>query len=346
MATRRDVALRAGVSEATVSYTLSGKRTISPATQARVRQAMDELGYQPHTLATALAGGSSPVVAVLFPVSERAISNADMEYVLGAASAARAAGLHVLLWPTTDDEVADVVNVHRSGLIGGVVLMEVLLDDPRVVALTEAGVPCALIGRTAEEDEIPFVDRDFDAVAEVAVAHLAELGHEEVWFLSGPKQVSDRRFGALVRAETAFRASCRRHGIRGSVRNAAPMPGEGARVAAAIGKAARRPTALVGLNVEATLGLLQAAPHAGISVPRDLSVVSIGTPEPWAAAAEPPLTSVSAPASGMGAAALHQLVDRMNGSASVDQHALFAGEFILRESTAPPPLVTPAKGTL
>lgn len=335
MATRKDVALLAGVSEATVSYTLSGKRTISPATQERVRRAMTELGYQPHTMAQALAGGSSPVIAVLFPVAERGISNADMEYVLGAAAAAQAAGRHALLWPTTGDDVADVVAVHRSGLIGGVLLMEVLLDDRRVTALVEAGVPCALIGRTGGADGAPFVDRDFDAAVELAVAHLAGLGHREVWFLSGPKRLVQRGFGAPVRAENAFRASCRSHGLRGSVRYAEALPEEGGRVVAAVGKAARRPTALVSLNVEATLGLLQSAPHAGLAIPEQLSVVAIGTPEPWAAASEPPLTSISTPAADMGAAALHQLVDRIDGREATDRQALFTGELVVRRSTAP-----------
>ena len=334
MATRKDVARRAGVSEATVSYTLSGKRTISAATQERVRQAMAELGYQPHTLAQALAGGSSQVIAVLFPVAERGISNADMEYVLGAAAAAREAGRHVLLWPTTGDDVTDVVAVHRSGLVGGVVLMEVLLDDRRVVDLTEAGVPCALIGRTGEADGIPFVDRDFDASTELAVAHLAELGHRDVWFLSGPKRLVQRGFGAPVRAERGFREACSRHGVRGSVRYAEALPEAGSRVAAAVLKAARRPSALVSLNVEATLGLLQSAPHAGLAIPDELSVVSIGVPEPWAAASEPPLTSISTPAAEMGATALHQLIDLIGGGAETDRQSLFSGELVARGSTA------------
>lgn len=337
MPTRKDVARLAGVSEATVSYTLSGKRTISAATQERVREAMVELGYQPHTMAQALAGGSSPVIAVLFPVAERGISNADMEYVLGAAAAARAAGRHVLLWPTTGDDVADVVAVHRSGLVGGVVLMEVLLDDQRVTALAEAGVPCALIGRTSEDGGIPFVDRDFDASVELAVAHLAEQGHRDVWFLSGPKRLVQKGFGAPVRAEAAFRESCRRHDVRGAVKYAEALPEEGGRIARAVTKAARRPSAVVSLNVEATLGLLQSAPHAGLVIPDHLSVVSIGTPEPWAAASEPPLTSISTPAAEMGAAALHHLVDRMGGRVADDQHALFTGELVARRSTAPAP---------
>lgn len=337
MPTRRDVARLAGVSEATVSYTLSGKRTISTATQERVRQAMAELGYQPHTLARALAGGSSPIIAVLFPVAERAISNADMEYVLGAAAAARAVGHHVLLWPTSSHDIADVVSVYQSGLIGGVMLMEVLLDDSRVISLAEAGVPLALIGRTRHDsDDIPYVDRDFAAAADVAVAHLAALGHSRIWFLSGPKRLIEKGFGAPVRAEDAFRRACATRGVAGVVKHAETEPSEGTRLARSVRNAARPPSAIVSLNVEATLGLLQAAPHAGLHIPGDVSVVSMGTPEPWAESAQPQLTAISAPAAEMGAAVLHQLISRISGEIRPDVQHLFAGNFVIRKSTSAP----------
>ena len=59
MVTARDVAKRAGVSQATVSYVMSGSRPISEATKKRVRKAMDELGYVPNINARSLAGGKS-----------------------------------------------------------------------------------------------------------------------------------------------------------------------------------------------------------------------------------------------------------------------------------------------
>ena len=60
--TQRDVARAAGVSVATVSYVLSGKRggcAISPATEARIRRAAEELGYQKNADAAALSASTS-----------------------------------------------------------------------------------------------------------------------------------------------------------------------------------------------------------------------------------------------------------------------------------------------
>jgi len=64
--TLRDVAAASGVSRATASFVLrdSPNQTISPATQARVRQAAHDLGYVPHGIARALREGSSRIVVL------------------------------------------------------------------------------------------------------------------------------------------------------------------------------------------------------------------------------------------------------------------------------------------
>ena len=70
MVTARDVAKRAGVSQATVSYVMSGSRPISEATKKRVRKAMDELGYVPNINARSLAGGKVGIIGVLVHMDE------------------------------------------------------------------------------------------------------------------------------------------------------------------------------------------------------------------------------------------------------------------------------------
>ena len=166
MATRADVARLAGVSPATVSYAISGKAPISEETRDRVYAAMRELQYTPNVMAQALAGRRSRIIAMLLPSQERALSNADMEYMLGAASAARELGYHLLLWPTVDRDVEEVVALGQAGLLDGVILMEVRMQDERVALLRDAKVPFSLIGRTADEHEEPlFSDRDFEGAA-------------------------------------------------------------------------------------------------------------------------------------------------------------------------------------
>lgn len=337
--TRKDVARRAGVSEATVSYTLSGKRTISAATQAKVRRAMADLGYRPHALAQALAGGGSPIIALLFPVAERGISNADLEYVLGAASAARELGFHLLLWPAEDRDVEDVTGLHQSGLVGGVMLMEVRLSDERVAVLRAAGVPLALIGRTADEDgwAPAYADRDFAGAAGLAVDYLVDLGHQHLGFLSGPERLITAGYGAPSRAEEGFRDACGRRGVRGVIVSCETTIAAGRALAVALARDPARPTALVCLNEEATVGLTQALPQTGLVIPDDLSLVSLGTPESWADSVSPALTTIAAPAREMGGSAVRQLIAEITGQDEPGaEQQLWLGTLTPRDSSAPP----------
>jgi DNA-binding LacI/PurR family transcriptional regulator len=62
MVTLAEVARHAGVSASTVSYVLSGKRSISDTTRRRVQQSIQELGYHPHAGARALASSRSNII--------------------------------------------------------------------------------------------------------------------------------------------------------------------------------------------------------------------------------------------------------------------------------------------
>lgn len=339
MVTRADVARSAGVSEATVSYVLSRKRTISEPTRLRVLAAMDELGYAPNAVARALAGRRTHVIALLMPTQERSINYADMEYLMGGAQAAREAGYRLLIWPTADGHADDALELARDGLIAGVLLMEVRVDDDRVDVLSRAGIPVGLIGRRGGGvgDRI-YADRDFDGALTIAVVHLRELGHTRIAFVSGSQRSRDMRFAAVVRAEEAFSAAMSAVGLVGNIFHADGSIASGKRLAIEIAAMSSRPTAIIGLNADDTHGLVIGAHAAGLSVPDDLSIVSIGTPSAFAEGTEPALTTVSPPAQAIGAAATRMLIRSIEQPRDepVARH-LFAGELVIRGSSCPPP---------
>src|SRR5690606_30225337 len=66
-ATIRDVAARAGVSIATVSRVLRGNVPVTPATRARVVEAIKELGFRPSVLGRSLAEGRHAANGIVFP---------------------------------------------------------------------------------------------------------------------------------------------------------------------------------------------------------------------------------------------------------------------------------------
>ena len=83
MATLADVARQAGVAMSTVSYVLSGKRSVSDDTKDRVHRAIEELGYHPHAGARALASSRSNVLALIVPLRSDTYVPVMMEIAIG-----------------------------------------------------------------------------------------------------------------------------------------------------------------------------------------------------------------------------------------------------------------------
>src|SRR5699024_10073822 len=129
MTTIDDVARRAGVSASTVSYALSGKRTISAATRSRVEKAIAELGYTPHAGARALASARTNVLALMAPLRPDVDVSVIMQFVTGVVTKARSHDYDVLL--LTQEDAAGLSRV-ASGMVDGLILMDVEAKDQRI----------------------------------------------------------------------------------------------------------------------------------------------------------------------------------------------------------------------
>src|SRR3712207_1704701 len=124
MPTMVDVAKRAGVSLSTVSYALSGARSISEETRQRIFAAMGELGYKPHALARGLVSKRSRIIALLFPTSERGLGLTELEFVTSSAAAATEQGYHLVLWSSALYDPNELEHLIQQGLVDGVIVME------------------------------------------------------------------------------------------------------------------------------------------------------------------------------------------------------------------------------
>src|SRR5215213_2250370 len=113
MATMADIAERAGVALSTVSYVLSGKRSVSEETKQRVFRAIAELDYQPHALARGLASKRTKTIALLFPVLAKGHSEMRLEFVAQAAEVAAEHGYAFLLWSAPDND-AEILQTNEN----------------------------------------------------------------------------------------------------------------------------------------------------------------------------------------------------------------------------------------
>ena len=139
MVTLAEVAQHAGVSASTVSYVLSGKRSIS-APPGSGSSEHPQLGYHPNAGARALASSRSNIIALMVPLRTDMYVPVMMEIAIAVATTARTHGYDVLL--LTGEEGPDAVRrVAGSGLADAMILMDVELDDERLPLLRETGPP-------------------------------------------------------------------------------------------------------------------------------------------------------------------------------------------------------------
>ncbi len=148
MATIKDVARRAQVSTATVSYVLNGTGVVSEPTRARVLAAVAELGYQPNHSARALRTRSHTIGIVAPGIAGRLADPATAELLAGLSEAATTAGYCLLIASPTAAESEDelALRLARSGRVDGLVVFDLRRDDERPARLAAAGVPTIAIG--------------------------------------------------------------------------------------------------------------------------------------------------------------------------------------------------------
>ena len=347
MVTMQDVARRAGVALSTVSASLTGSRPVSAATRARVTAAMDELGYRRNALARGLASRRSHVLALTYPVGDSGLSRTSAEFVLGAAEVAQQRGYQLVLWPFAVDDAQGIVEVARQGLADGVLLMEVHLDDVRVPALREAGVPVALIGRTRGDADLPAVDVDFETTLTEAVAHLADLGHRRIAFVNHAAHRVTEGHGPTVRASAAYRAAMADRGLSPvEVHADESVAGGRAALAGLLDgdlfdsdhpDAAERPTAVITMNEDATFGVVAELAARGVAVPGGLSVLAVVSSPAVAGQTVPPLTTMHAPGARLGAAGVDALLTLLDDG-STPPPALVPCRLVDCGSTGPAPV--------
>jgi LacI family transcriptional regulator len=330
-----DVARHAGVAVSTVSYVLSGKRTISAGTKQRVLDSVRELGYHPNAGARALASSRSNVIALVLPLRAGMHLPVLMQFTSAVVIAARRHDHDVLL-VTADEGPEGISRVAASAMVDGLVLMDVEMHDPRVPLLRGLDQPSVLIGFPAQNAGVTCVDLDFQEAGRMCVEHLAALGHRDIALLGAPRAVYQRDTGFARRTMAGFSAAVQQHRLQAVISSCEEVPDAVHHTMAAL--LARRPdlTAIVVHNEAAVGNVLVALGRLGRRVPDDVSVVAI-CPDEVAERVTPSLSSVLVPAEDVGRQAVELLMRKLHGL-EVEDATLLPPRLTPRESTARPPL--------
>ncbi|WEG09395.1 LacI family DNA-binding transcriptional regulator [Microbacterium horticulturae] len=299
MVTIADVARAAGVSISTVSYVMSGKRTISQETRDRVAEAIADLEYSPHASARSLASRSTNVIGLQAPLRAGVDVHVVMQIVAGIVTEARSLQYDILL--LTSDDASGLSHAARASMVDALLVMDVESDDPRIKTLEGLDVPSVLIGLPAGADGLVCVDFDFEAAGRLAAHRLAELGHRRVALFGAPAEVLERHTSYADRLVRGFLSACDELALVGSV-HACPTGAESTQVVDAV--LAAEPS-LSGILIHNEGALPHIAAHLASSA-HELGVIAL-CPAEIAQTVSGLADSIAIPAEGIGAAAADAL---------------------------------------
>ncbi len=322
--TRNDVARYAGVSTAVVSYVINdGPKPVAAATAARVRRAIQVLGYRPNLSARALRSGLTRMLALV--VSD--ISNPFFaDYALQIQSEADSRGYAVLMANAHGDPVIesqiidDLIDRQADGLI----LASVGVSPERANSIREVGLSTVVIDTAIPVPGLASVGCDVSEGSRSVVEHLITVhGHEQVALVIGQGVP-----GADLR-EQGWLAATRAAGLPDGPIARRPFTRQGGYAGAMHLLAARNPpTAIFASSDLQAVGVLRALQSSGRRVPQDVAVIGFdGTME--SEFTSPPLTVAQQPVREMAQSAVRRVLSDF----PMDEgHQTFPMSLVIRES--------------
>lgn len=337
--TIKDVALRAGVTTATVSFTLSGKRKASPKTKEAVFKAAEELGYLPNPHAQRLAnGGCEKTISLLWTI-DLGISTEQASFIE-----------HRL------DEAGYSVETHATPTY----VSDAGAKQAQLVSALCRQKPRAIICRSRELDEASFSqlrryeqdggivvcyggtdNKSFDHVVfnrgdsiYQAASYLLELGHRKIGLSDHAHDLrpKDPAFVGFRRALGERKVEVRDEWLWANC----CYENAGACLAEKFLKLEDRPTAMCIINDVTASTFVTQLHRAGVRVPHDVAVVGHDD-TPAARHALVPLTTVSHPVEGIARPIIKMLLSRLEGSYNGPPRCIeVKGDLVARDSTATP----------
>ncbi len=336
--TIRDVAQAAGVSLSSVSRALNGGKHVSARIARDVAAAADRLGYQPDFTARSLRTRTSGMVGCL--VSDIA-NPLNATIVCAAEARLRDAGYLLVVASTGNDPARERMAAvefrgrRLDGLLvapGGNANAKIWRD------LGAAGTAIVILDRDPlEEDDDnrwPAVLVDHRAGAKAATRYLTGLGHRRIALLTADAEMrpSRERIAGFrqVFAEAGIDPAGAQLCLQSSPMDFAHSD------AIALLQGSDRPTAVIALGTRILAGVLRAARDTGLSVPDDLSVLSVGDTD-LAAVHTPAITALRWSLEDVGRAAAELLLQRLRGDIGQTQYrALLPVDLVLRDSCTQP----------
>lgn len=332
MATASDVAKLAGVSQSTVSYVMSGTRTISPETRARVEAAMRELSYHPNAGARALAGSRTNVIGLMTRFTASTEVGALLPFIDTITGYSRERDYDVVI-VTADEGPAGLERLAGRAIVDAIVLMDIRRNDDRVQTARDLDIPVVLIGIPDDVAGLDCVDFDVAGAGRLAVEELVATGSSRILLIGEAPEVRAQRFGFVNLFADSVQDAAKNAGVAFDLFEPGAEGWSGFDdFALLVDELHRGGTGIVARTPQTIDMTMQLLLSHGVIPGRDVSLVGL-CPDAAAEALRIPVTNVSPEPRDVSQLAMETLFARLGGSDAPHEVRLVSPRLTRRATT-------------
>lgn len=277
----RQLAEHLDISIGTVSRALNGKTDVNPKTRQRVLEAAEKLGYVANQSGRSLRKGSTGVIGFMMQTGPEITGQGDTFFMsvfdgVQTVLARHNLDLVALLCSSSEDPDAYLQRTVARGFADAIILSATRRNDARFELLDRQKIPFISLGRSLTDVGQPWIDLDFEGMAETAMERFIQAGHTEIGVV-WPHGDLNLGYLFIERCRTVLA----QHGLTlrdNHIFRARPNEAGGYAIAQEIAAASPRPTAITLVNETLVTGLYKGLEEASIRPGRDIAIVGRHSP--------------------------------------------------------------------
>lgn len=321
----KDIAKKAGVSPATVSYVLNGKNKTSLATKEKILAIIKEGGYEFNGAARDLKKQKSQIIAICLESLHGSFFN---ELIDGIEERAIGCNYNFIVATSYGEEKSSAYKILNERRVDGAIILAPRLSDEFLLSIADKNIPLVTLDRQLHHPQIANILLNNRSGIHAAVSHLKNTGIKRIGYVNGIENHYD-----TIERQTAFNEALKLNSLKydDSIMFSGNFDQEsGIAAGLALLKQPQLPEAMLCANDETAIGLIHVLQEAGIKIPEQISIIGFDDII-LSRYIQPTLSTISHPKQELGALAVDSLLALIAKQSVNDQ--ILTTHFISRHSS-------------
>lgn len=326
--TIKEVAKKAEVSVATVSYVMNNSGSVSPSVRKKVQRIAHKMGYSPNHSARVMRTGKTKTLGLILP---NLCNPFFPELAQSIESSARKSGYSVVLIDTQDNKNVEAEGIKRFLHDGVEGIIWCPTTDGNSLNDIIRNTPIVVVDRPLPDFD--FVCADYTHGGRLIAQYLHQKKHHSIGLISGPSNLSSAR-----ERRDGFVREMKSHSVlEWELENdfSVQLSSQVKKKLADMGEQAS-PSAIVCGNDLIAIGVMRELRSLGRDIPEDISVIGFDD-IPWSDIVTPELTTIRQPISELGSEAINLLLRRIEDSDSSKKQLTLSVSLVERRSVRDTP---------